>query len=83
MEHTDNTQEPTFEQSMERLEAIVAAMEGGTLDLDQMVATFEEGQKLIARCQKRLTEVERRVEALVKGADGKVVPVPFREEVQG
>lgn len=83
MEHTDNTQEPTFEQSMERLETIVAAMEDGTLDLDQMVAKFEEGQKLIARCQKRLTEVERRVEALVKGADGKVATVPFNEDIPG
>ncbi len=71
--------EPTFEQSLEQLESIVAAMEAGELGLDEMIAKFEEGQKLLARCQKRLTEVERRVEALVKNADGSVSTVPFDE----
>lgn len=75
--------EPTFEQSLEELEAIVAAMEAGNSDLDEMVANFEKGQQLIARCQKRLTEVERRVEALVKGEDGSVKTVPFNESIEG
>ncbi len=70
----------TFEQSLAKLEAIVAAMEAGELDLDTMIAKFEEGQKLIAACQKRLADVERRVEALVKNADGSVSTVPFAEE---
>lgn len=72
--------DPTFEQSLEQLESIVAAMEAGELGLDEMIAKFEEGQKLLARCQKRLTEVERRVEALVKNADGSVSTVPFNEK---
>ncbi len=72
--------EPSFEESLERLESIVAAMEAGDLGLDDMIARFEEGQKLIARCQKRLTDVERRVEALVKNADGTVSTVPFDEK---
>ena len=75
--------EPTFEQSLEQLEAIVAAMEEGSLDLDAMIAKFEEGQKLIARCQERLTAVERRVEALVKAPDGSVSTVPFQEDTTG
>ena len=54
-------------------------MESGELGLDDMIGKFEEGQKLIARCQKRLTDVERRVEALVKNADGSVSAVPFDE----
>ena len=71
--------EPSFEQSLEQLESIVAAMEAGELGLDEMIAKFEEGQKLLARCQKRLTEVERKVEALVKAADGSVTTAPFDE----
>ncbi len=71
--------EPSFEESLARLESIVAAMESGELGLDDMIGKFEEGQKLIARCQKRLTDVERRVEALVKNADGSVSTVPFDE----
>ena len=70
---------PSFEESLARLESIVAAMESGELGLDDMIGKFEEGQKLIARCQKRLTDVERRVEALVKSADGSVSAVPFDE----
>lgn len=72
--------EPTFEQSLQRLEAIVAAMESGDLGLDEMIGRFEEGQRLIALCQKRLTDAERRVEALVRNADGSVSAVPFDEK---
>ena len=75
-----DAKEPSFEESLARLESIVASMESGELGLDDMIARFEEGQKLIARCQKRLTEVERRVEALVKSADGTVSTVPFDEK---
>ena len=75
-----DSKEPSFEESLERLESIVASMESGELGLDDMIARFEEGQKLIARCQKRLTEVERRVEALVRNADGTVATVPFDEK---
>ena len=73
-------EEPSFEQSLERLEAIVAAMESGNSGLDEMIAMFEEGQRLIARCQKRLNDVERRVEALVRNADGTVSATPFDEK---
>ena len=75
-----DAKEPSFEESLARLESIVAAMESGELGLDDMIGKFEEGQKLIARCQKRLTDVERRVEALVKNADGSVSAVPFDEK---
>ena len=69
----------SFEQSLVRLETIVAEMESGELDLDTLIQRFEEGQKLIGQCQARLTDVERRVEALVKAADGSVATVPFQE----
>ncbi len=70
---------PSFERALERLETIVAEMEGGELDLDGLIRHFEEGQKLIALCQRRLTEVERRVEALVQSAEGEPRIEPFAE----
>ncbi len=70
----------SFEKSLERLEKIVADMESGELDLDTMIKQFEEGQKLIKLCQTRLVEVERKVEQLVKDADGNVGTLPFAEE---
>ncbi len=62
---TADKKSKTFEASMERLEQIVGDMEGGALDLDKMIASFEEGQGLIQFCSKKLDEVERKVEKLV------------------
>ena len=43
-----------FEDSLTRLEAIVADMEGGDLSIEKMMTYFEEGQGLIAFCSKKL-----------------------------
>ena len=51
---------------MERLETIVEDMEGGKLSLEDMMARFEEGQGLVKLCSAKLTQVERRIEILVK-----------------
>ena len=58
-----------FETSLKRLEQIVSDMEAGTLSLDDMVARFEEGQTLIKFCTRKLNEVERKIEVLVKKGD--------------
>lgn len=76
-----NEKAPSFEEALKRLEEIAAEMESGSLDLDKMISHYEEGQKLIKLCQTRLTEVERRVEQLVKSEDGEVSAVPFSEEM--
>ena len=58
--------EQSFEKSIARLEKIVQEMEGGDLDLDKMIGRFEEGQTLIKVCSKKLNEVEKKVEVLVR-----------------
>lgn len=55
-----------FEKALERLEAVVAAMEDGSLSLDKMMANFEEGMALVKFCSARLNEVEKRIEILLK-----------------
>jgi exodeoxyribonuclease VII small subunit len=70
--------QPGFEESMERLEQIVADMEGGELELEAMIERFEEGQKLIAQCTERLNEIEKKVEMLVRKGDA-IEAVPFDE----
>ena len=62
----------TFEEAMNELEALVSAMEGGEMGLDEMVSAFERGQKLVKSCSDRLNEVERRIEVIRKNADGSV-----------
>ncbi len=66
-----------FEPALERLEALVRRMEAGEMGLDEMVGAFEEGQRLIQHCSRKLNEVERRIELLAKGAGGSAVAEPF------
>ena len=73
--------EPGFDDSLQRLEQIVAQMESGKMDLDAMVAAFEEGQRLIQFCTKKLNEVERRIEVLVKDGAGAESAEPFAPPV--
>lgn len=65
-----------FEQALERLETIVREMESGELSLETMMARFEEGQKLVKSCGETLSQVEKRIEILVKEGE-KVVAKPF------
>ena len=69
----------SFEKALARLEEIAAEMEGGELGLEKMVAAFEEGQKLVKLCSSKLNEVERKIELLVKKADGTMAAEPFPE----
>lgn len=63
----------TFEKSLARLETIVTEMESGELGLEDMIARFEEGRRLTTFCSKKLNEVERKIEKLVKDENGDMV----------
>ena len=68
-----NTEKRGFESSLDRLESIVDAMEDGSLSLEKMMAHFEEGQKLIGFCSKKLNEIERKIDILAKKGDEVIV----------
>lgn len=72
----------SFEASMERLETIVSLLERGEAPLEESIALFEEGTKLIAGCTKLLDSARQKVVKLSKGADGQPVSELFddREE---
>lgn len=59
-----------FEEALERLEAIVARLEAGDLELEAALAAFEEGVALSRRCAEQLGRAERRIETLVREGDG-------------
>ena len=67
---------PSFEKALERLEQIVAEMEGGKLSLEKMISHFEEGSKLVKFFSGKLNEVEKKIEQLLT-KDGQVTTVPF------
>lgn len=62
--------EKTFEASLNDLEKIVGQLEDGDLSLEESLKLFEEGVKLSRECQQRLAQAERRIEVLLRDAEG-------------
>jgi exodeoxyribonuclease VII small subunit len=71
--------EPLFEDALAGLERIVQSLEGGDLPLDDALKLFEEGVRLSRLCNAKLDEAEKRIEILMKGADGEWRAEPFRD----
>ena len=59
----------SFEQSMERLEAIASRLEDEELDLDEALALFEEGIAELRAASAVLTNAETRLKQLRESAD--------------
>jgi exodeoxyribonuclease VII small subunit len=66
-----------FEQSLKKLETIVAQMERGDVSLEDSVKLFEEGTKLAEQCKQQLAEAEGKVEILIKQRNGAMKREPF------
>ena len=69
--------EMTFESSLARLEEIVRILEGGTATLDDSLALFEEGVKLVKFCNEKLETAEQKVKMLVFDKDGNMTETDF------
>ena len=67
----------SFEEAFLELEAIVAKMDSGELNLDASLAAFEEAVNLVRFCTAELDRAEQRVRALTEAADGSITDVPF------
>lgn len=72
-------QELQFEAAMKRLEEIVGQLERGNTPLDQSLALFEEGTKLIRHCGAALDHAEQQLKMLTVSPDGPA-EVPFSGE---
>ena len=68
-----------FEQALEKLENITDRLEDGSIPLDEALAKYEEGVKLVRLCQKKLGEAKKKIEILIKTKDGKFKLEPFEE----
>jgi len=62
-----------FEEAYARLEEILQKMNSGKVSLDDSLKLYEEADKLIVTCQKKLTEAEKKIEMLIKSRNGEVV----------
>lgn len=59
-----------FEQAMQELEEIVAALEKSSVSLDESVKLYERGEALRKRCDALLAQAEARIEKITLGENG-------------
>ena len=69
--------EKKFEDAIEELEGVVEKLESGELSLEDSLAAFENGVRLIKLCNQKLSEVEKKVELLVKDKEGQLKLTPL------
>lgn len=73
----------SFEESLKKLESIVAQLEKGDLPLEDSIKLFEEGMALSAECKRELEAAEGKVQILIKQRDGSLKAEPFPPEKPG
>jgi len=56
----------SFEDALSQLETIVETMESGDVPLADLLAKFEQGNKLLKVCETRLKDAELKIELLKK-----------------
>ena len=76
-----NSQNKTFEESRQRLEQIVGAMERGDVALEESLKLFQEGTELVRSCNKLLDEAQLQVKKIMTAPDGSPVEEEFDHEL--
>ena len=74
--------EKKFETALEDLEQVVEQLESGDLALEDSLAAFEKGVGLVKFCNQKLSEVEKKVELLIKDKEGKLQLKAFDERTE-
>jgi exodeoxyribonuclease VII small subunit len=75
-----NTANKTFEESMQRLEQIVRAMEQGDVPLEESLKLFQEGTQLVRSCNQLLEEAQLQVTKIMTAPDGTPAEEEFADE---
>ena len=73
---------PPFEEALQKLEAVVEAMEADDLPLETLLAKYEEGAKLVRICQEKLAEAELKIQQLEKNAAGELKLKPIESVIE-
>lgn len=68
---------PSFQEEVERLEAIVRQLEDEDVDLDRALVLFEDGVKRLKSARALLAEAEVTVKRVIAEADGTVAEEPL------
>ncbi len=72
-----NQSEPRFEEAYQELIEIIDQLESGDLSLDESMALFERGQRLVRLCERQLNAAELRVNQLLSDTNGNLRAEPL------
>ncbi len=59
----------SYEQSIQRLEAIAQQLERGEMPIEEMAARLREAQDLLSQCRKQLYAADEAVQHILQNAD--------------
>lgn len=71
---SQQTSPSEFEQSLEKLQKIVATLEQGEMSLEESLKAFEQGIQLSASCEKTLNSAEQRIEEILDDSQEETKP---------
>jgi exodeoxyribonuclease VII small subunit len=75
----DDIRRLTYEAALAELDTLIGRLEAGSIALDDAVSAYERGARLARHCEVLLDRTERRISALVIGADGSLGEVPLAD----
>jgi exodeoxyribonuclease VII small subunit len=64
--------EKKFEEEVKDLETLVNQIDSGELTLEESISAFERGVALVKSLNRKLDEVERKVELLTRNSEGRL-----------
>ena len=74
---TGSATEGSIEQSLGRLESIVAEIEKAPSPLETLIERYEEGMQLLRVCREKLDAAEKRIEIITRSGRGEPSLEPF------
>lgn len=66
-----------FEKSIDELREIIEKLESGNIPLDDSLSLFEKGVKILNLANKKLSQMEKKVEILIESSNGKIKKEDF------
>lgn len=66
-----------FEKSIDELREIIEKLESGNIPLDDSLSLFEKGVKILNSANKKLSQMEKKVEILIESSNGKIKKEDF------
>jgi exodeoxyribonuclease VII small subunit len=75
----DKYKDLTFEDAMEKLEAIVGKLEEGDVPLEKAISYYQDGMILTKICSEKLNHIQEKM-VQIMNEQGELVPFDLQEE---